>query len=40
MARLRTLRAQLSSVDGVERFAGPGVDVFLGSGARRACLGS
>lgn len=30
MARLRELRADLSHVDGVERFRGLGVDVFLG----------
>lgn len=33
MARMRDLRAQLSHHDSVQRFAGLGVDVFLGSGA-------
>lgn len=33
MARMRTLRAHLSDVDSVTRFAGLGVDVFIGDGA-------
>lgn len=33
MARMRSLRAHLSDVDGVTRFAGLGVDVFIGEGA-------
>jgi pyruvate/2-oxoglutarate dehydrogenase complex dihydrolipoamide dehydrogenase (E3) component len=33
MARMRTLRAHLSDVDSVARFAGLGVDVFIGEGA-------
>lgn len=33
MARLRQLRADISHVDGVERFRGLGVDVFLGDAA-------
>lgn len=32
MARLRRLRAELAPVDGAARFAGLGVDVFLGEG--------
>lgn len=32
MARMREVRAELSDVDGVPRFAGLGVDVFLGRG--------
>lgn len=33
MARMRSLRAHLSDVDSVARFAGLGVDVFIGEGA-------
>jgi len=38
MQRMRHLRAKISPIDGAARFAGLGIDVFLGQGRFVACL--